>query len=166
MVSTSTITEPRRETRAEQPYVAIRRDVTMAQIPTVLPPLHDELARWLAARGVTASGPPFFRYLVIDMDALLSIEVGFPVASPVAGDDEVTSGMLPAGTYVTTTHHGHPAGLEQATGELLAWADAQGVVWDKHPDGRGEAWRSRIEWYLDDGGDMADWDTELAFLTR
>ena len=166
MPATHTITEPRRETRAEQPYVAIRRDVTMGEIPTVLPPLHDVLAGWLAARGVRASGPPFFRYLVIDMAGLLSIEVGFPVASPMAGDDGVTSGVLPGGTYVTTIHHGHPVGLEAATGDLLAWAQAEGIVWDKEPQGRGEAWRSRIEWYLDDGGDMADWDTELAFLTR
>ena len=165
----ATISPPRREVRAPQPYVAIRSDVTMAQLSTHLPPLSPELLRWMTARGLAPSGPVFWRYLVIDMDALLTVEVGFPVAQPATGDDRVTAGILPGGTYVVTRHHGHPAGLEQATGELLAWGEREAVDWDRHPEGAGEAWRSRIEWYLNDGDDdvpMADWDTELAFLTR
>jgi effector-binding domain-containing protein len=163
----TTITTPRLETRPARPCVVIRNRVTMAQLPTDLPPQHGELARWLGARGLAPSGPPFFRYPVIDMEGLLTVDVGFPVAKPVEGDGRVLGDTIAAGPYLVAMYHGHPRGLERATGELLDWAGAHGVTWDKQPEGRGEAWRSRIEWYLDDNRpDMNTWDTELAFLTR
>ena len=43
---------PEIETRAEQPYVAIRTQVTMADLGTVVPPLNQEVFAWLGARGV------------------------------------------------------------------------------------------------------------------
>ena len=42
-------------TRAEQPYVAIRTQVTMQDLGTVVPPLNQEVFAWLGARG---GGPP------------------------------------------------------------------------------------------------------------
>lgn len=163
----STITPPRRELRPPQPYVALRAEVAMADVPTALPPLSPALHAWMDGRGLAPSGPAFWRYLAIDMPRRLVVEVGFPVARPVAGDDRVVAGELPGGPYVVTRYRGHPAGLEQATGELLAWGEAEGVEWDRHPDGAADAWRSRIEWYLnDDDEPMDDWVTELAFLAR
>lgn len=162
------ISTPRLEARAARPCVVIRNRVTMAQLPTDLPPQSPELVRWLEARGLAPSGPAFWRYPVIDMAGLMTVDVGFPVAEPVQGDDRVTADTIAGGTYLTATYHGHPQGLMQATSDLLAWAGEHGVVWDKRPDGeRGEAWRSRIEWYLnDDDADLSAWDTELSFLTR
>jgi effector-binding domain-containing protein len=72
---------------------------------------------------------------------------------------------VPAGRYVTTDYHGHPDGLADATGELLKWAAAQGLTFDEHDTGAGEAWAARFEFYLTDPAeqpDMAEWDTELA----
>ena len=42
-------------TRAEQPYVAIRAQVTMQDLGTVVPPLNQEVFAWLGARG---AAPP------------------------------------------------------------------------------------------------------------
>ena len=161
------ISTPRLEPRPPRPYAAIRASVTMAEIPTVLPPLTGEVLAWLSARGERPDGPELWRYLVIDMAAKLTIEVGFPVARPLAGDGRIVTGTLPGGTYAVTSFHGHPQGLMQATGEFLQWGEGAGVTWDKHEEGAGEAWRSRLEWYLNsDQPDMNTWDTELAFLTR
>jgi effector-binding domain-containing protein len=167
MNAIATITTPRLEVRAARPCVVIRNHVTMAQLPTDLPPQSPELRRWLAARGIEPSGPAFWRYPLIDMEATMTVDVGFPIATAIQGDARVLADTIAAGTYLVATHHGHPQGLMRATGELLAWADTHGITWDKHPEGRGEAWRSRIEWYLNDElDDMSAWDTELAFLTR
>ncbi len=48
---------------------------------------------------MATSGAPFWKYNVIDVERQLEVEVGFPVAIPVAGDDRVLAGVLPAGKY-------------------------------------------------------------------
>lgn len=157
---------PRIEERPARPYVAIRASVTMAEIADALPPLTAEVLAWLKARGVSPDGPELWRYLTIDMAGELTIDVGFPVAEPLDGDDRVLSGELPGGPYAVALFHGHPDGLMQATADLLRWGEETGVTWDTHPDGPGEAWGSRIEWYLNsEEPDLDAWDTELAFLT-
>ena len=69
-----------------------------------------EVFGWLGARGVEPAGAPFFRYCRIDMENTLEIEVGVPVATPVAGEGDVLVGVLPAGRYVEVLHAGHPDG--------------------------------------------------------
>ena len=132
--------------RAAQPAATITRTVTMATMKDVadeLPPLLD----WLAARGQAPSGPPFLRYLVIDMAADMVVQPGVPVAVPVEADEHVVPDVLPAGDYLTTVHTGPYDGLYGATGALLAHAGGHGLHFDKHPSGAGEAWACRLEWY-------------------
>ena len=105
--------------RPAQPYVAIRAQVTMQTIGTVLPPLHPQVFAWLGARGIPPAGPPFWKYNVIDMDRGLDVEVAVPVAASVDGDDRVLAGVLPAGQYATLRYTGHPDGLADATATLL-----------------------------------------------
>ena len=160
-----TISEPKLEYRKAQAYAAIRSQVAMDQIAGTLPPLNREVNQWLKARGLRPSGPPFWRYLLIDMARKLEIDVAFPVAALPGGDARVTADVLPAGIYATTTYVGHPMGLQQATADLLAWAEEKGIEWRMD----GERWSGRVEWYLSDPAeepDMSKWKTELAFLTR
>ena len=160
----SLISTPQIESWSARPYAAIRTSLAPADMSAKLPPLTDEVHAWLAARGESPDGPELWRYLVIDMSAQLTVEVGFPVARLLPGDEKVVTGALPEGLYAVTTYRGHPQGLSQATGELLRWGDEAGVTWDRHPEGAGEAWASRTEWYLStDNPDPAGWETELAF---
>jgi effector-binding domain-containing protein len=152
-------------TRAEQPYVAIRARVTMAELGGVADRL-PEVFGWLGARGRAPAGPPFFKYNFIDMARELEVEAGVPVAAAVDGDGEVVSGVLPAGRYAILIHQGYPSELVGATKELLDWAAGQGLSWDASPDGTGERWGARLENYLTDPReepDMSKWLTELAF---
>ena len=74
--------------------------------------------------------------------------------------------MLPGGRYVTVVHTGPPASLEEATRELLQWADEQGLTWDMTTADDGEHWGARLEEYLTDPDqepDEAKWQTRLAF---
>jgi hypothetical protein len=79
--------EPEVVQRADQAYVAIKALVTMQTLGTVLPGLHPEVSSWMRARDVAKAGAPFWKYNVIDMERQMEVEVGFPVAVPVAGDD-------------------------------------------------------------------------------
>jgi effector-binding domain-containing protein len=152
-------------TRAEQPYVAIRGRVSMAEIGAfaVRTP---EVYAWLGTHGVAPAGPPFLKYNVIDMMRQLEIDNGVPVAAPVDGDVDVIAGVVPAGRYATVTHVGHPSELMGATKALLDWAAGQGLTWDMSPGETGERWGGRLEIYLTDPRqepDMSKWVTQLAF---
>jgi effector-binding domain-containing protein len=152
-------------TRSEQPYVAIRGHVTMAEIGAFAGRT-GEVFGWLGARGLAPAGPPFLKYNVIDMARQLEIETGVPVSAPAAGEGEVISGVLPAGRYATVTHVGHPSELMGVTKTLLDWAAGQGLTWDMSPDAGGDRWGSRLEIWLTDPAeepDMSKWVTQLAF---
>jgi len=172
-------------TRAAQPYAAIRAKVTMAELAG-LAARFGEIFGWLGARGIGPAGPPFFRYNVIDMDRLLDVEAGVPIAAdptvtgptvtgptapgPTAprptGDDQVLTGVLPAGRYATVLHQGHPTELGSAVADLLDWAAGQQLTWDMTPGADGEHWGCRLESYLTNPAvepDMSKWVTELSF---
>jgi len=161
----TSMSEPRITHREDQPYVAIRGVVTMRTIPEIADRL-GEVFGWLGSRGVEPAGAPFFKYDRIDMENTLEIEVGVPVATPIAGQGDVEAGVLPAGRYVEVSHTGHPDDLIDITGNLLAWAAEQGLAFDMRESPEGELWGSRLEFYLTDPAeqpDMAKWDVELAF---
>jgi len=152
--------------RPAQPYVAIRAQVTMQTIGTVLPGLHPRVYAWLGERGIAPAGPPFWKYNVVDMDRGLEVEVGVPVAEAVDGDGQVLAGVLAPGRYATLRFTGHPDGLAGATAALFKWADGQDLTWDVQPAADGERWTARLEIYETDPveePDMTKWTTQLAF---
>ena len=156
---------PEIETRAEQPYVAVRAKVTMGEI-AAFARRFGEVFGWLDSHGLVPAGPPFFKYNVIDMARELEMEAGVPVATATDGDDQIVAGVLPAGRYATLTHVGHPSELMAATKALLDWAAEQGLAWDVTPSEDGDRWACRLENYLTDPEqepDMSKWVTQLAF---
>jgi len=141
--------EPTIEERAEQAYVALSASITM-QGYDVIGPMFAQLFAWLAERGITPAGPPFIRYLVIDMENLLDIEVAVPVTASVPADERVVSGTLPGGSYVTLTYS--EDGIA-ANAHLQQWARDRGLRWKNSlRDGR-ERWGGRIEISTEDGGE-------------
>ncbi len=152
--------------REEQPFAAIRDRIPMSGIAALADRV-PEVFDWLGTQGVDPAGPVFFRYTVIDMAGLLEMEVGVPVAVPLGqGDGDLVVGVLPSGRYLTTRHTGHPQSLEQATGELLAWAARHGYTWDVQLLDDGEHWGCRLEEYLSDPVEQPDldtWQTDLTF---
>jgi effector-binding domain-containing protein len=161
-------TTPEITDRSAQPYVAIGAEVTMEQLPRLADRL-GEVFGWLAQRGIAPAGPPFFRYNVIDMERQLNVEAGVPVPTAVAGDDRVRAGVLPAGRYATAIHVGPYDALIGAVDNLLQWAEARGLEWDKSAAEDGERWGCRLEVYLTNPAEQPDatkWETQLAFRLR
>ena len=70
--------EPHIIERPAQPYAAIKAQVTMQTLGTVLPGLHPRVFAWLGERGVAPTGAPFWKYNVVDMERGLEVEVGVP----------------------------------------------------------------------------------------
>jgi effector-binding domain-containing protein len=158
------ISEPKLEDRREQPYVGIRTQAAMQELPDVIPQLLDEVFAWLREQGVEPAGAPFIRYHVIDMQAKLDIELGSPVASPLLGDHRVKAGVLPAGRYAALVYTGVKNGIK-GNKALLDWARAKGIRWDRWDDENGDAFGARYESFLTDPADEPDpakWETEVA----
>lgn len=160
--------EPRVVERAEQPYVAIRRLITMQTFDLVTDRF-PEIFRWMDARGTEPVGAPFLRFNVIDMERELEVEAGVPVAAgadAVAAEGEILVSVLPAGRYVTATHIGHPDELIAATSAVLDWAAERNLIWDASETALGMRWGCRLLVNKTDPGqqpDMHKWETELLF---
>jgi effector-binding domain-containing protein len=157
--------EPAIVERPGQPYVAIRKSVTIETIHEIVDSL-PVVFGWLRVHGIEPAGGPFFRYNLIDMPRRLDMEAGVPVAAVPVADGTLIAGVLPAGRYVTATHVGHPDRLIDSTAEVLAWAAGHGLTWDMVETPDGERWACRLELYHTDPAvepDLNRWETELAF---
>lgn len=158
------IGKPKVENRSEQPYVAVRTQTTMQTLDTVIPQGIGEVFAWLGKQGAAPAGAPFVRYLVINMEAQLDIEVGVPVASAMSGDGRVCAGVLPAGRYAALIYTGIDNGIE-ANAALLGWGKEQGLLWDTWEAENGDGFGARLESFLtnpDEEPDRTQWQTEVA----
>jgi len=156
--------EPQIQERAAQHYAAISMAVTMGSISVEA---FAELFGWLARSGIAPGGPPLIRYLVIDMDAELQIELAVPVSEPVAASGRIQPGTLPGGRYAVLRHTGLYDGLIASNAALQRWADSRGLAFDTWETAAGTAWRSRAEHYLTDPSkepDPAKWEVDVAYL--
>ncbi|MEP7284935.1 MAG: GyrI-like domain-containing protein [Chloroflexota bacterium] len=160
------ISEPKLENRNDQPCVGIRTQLTMQEFGSgIIPQLHSEVRAWLEKQGVSPTGDPFIRYHIINMPGKLDVEMGWPVATPLEGNDRIAVGVLPAGRYATLLYTGHYSGLMEATRALIEWAQEKGIVWDRWDDPAGDAFRSRYETYITDPSKEPNsdkWETEIA----
>jgi effector-binding domain-containing protein len=157
------ITTPKLEDRAEQPYVGIRTQVPHTKFPEIIPQYLDELFAWLGAQGVAPAGAPFMRYHVINMPGTMDVELGVPVAQAMQGDGHIAAGVIPAGRYASLVY----TGLDGIAGNaaLIGWARDNNIQWDRWDDPNGDAFRSRVEYYITDPAEEPDhnkWETEVA----
>jgi len=160
--------DPQVQARATQHYAGIPVTVTMDGLSAAVDSAIPELFGWLAGQGIAPSGPPFIRYLVIDMAGKMQIELGVPVAAPVAAGGRVQPGSLPEGNYLVLRHTGPYDGLIASNAALQRWASEHQIEFDTWDTAEGSAWRGRAEHYLTNPAaepDPAKWETDVAYLT-
>jgi effector-binding domain-containing protein len=156
--------QPRIEHREAQPYVAYRASVSMQALPGAVNRYFPELFGWLQAHELEPVGAPFIRYLRVDMDRELEIELAIPVPSAVQTDGHARAGILPAGPYVIVLHVGPYDGLVAANAHVQEWAREHSIRWQMSND---SLWGARLERYLTDPSrepDPSRWETEVAYL--
>jgi hypothetical protein len=135
----------------------------MSKFKKVIPEFIDELFAWLDKQGVQPAGAPFMRYHVINMAGNMDVELGVPVASALPGDGRIAPGVIPAGRYASLVYSG-VSGIK-GNKALLEWAAKNNIKWDRWEDQNGDAFRSRVEYFLTDPAEQPDrkkWETEVA----
>src|SRR5690606_29214424 len=114
-------TEPKIDTRSEQPYMGIRSQIPMQQLGEVIPDGVDSVMAWLAQRGITPAGGPFIRFHVINMEGKMDVEVGWPVESAMSGEGRIQPGVIPAGRYASLVYTDATQGIK-GNSVLIGWA--------------------------------------------
>ena len=161
------LSEPKTEYRAEQPYVAIRKNVPMQKIPEVLPPLIPEVRKWMLKNHITPDGPELFLYKSIHENNVLVTEVGVLVKNPEPGEGSIKGGSFPAGYYATIIYTGDYRNMMEAHMALEAWINKMGLTEKRRISGNDTEWGARTEFYLTDPDNEPHpekWITEIAFL--
>jgi len=148
------IGEPGIIERTAQPYVAVRRQVTIPFGKDVSKAM-KLLARQVKAQGIQNTGAALFKYNIIRMPEL-EIEFGFEVETPQATTGELLSGTLPAGRYAELTFFGPYRHLYKVNGALIDWSRDKGLVFDSTEAADGEHFASRVEIYPNGPDDETD----------
>jgi len=138
-----------------QPVVGIRAITHLEDIGAVLAELLSEVIEYIEQQGAQPAGPPYNRYHSTQMGAM-ELEIGFPVAEPMAGAGRVAGGDLPGGKVARTVHFGPYVGLRDAYRAMGIWLKENkwntiGRPWELYVVGPGEEheaslWRTEIFW--------------------
>jgi effector-binding domain-containing protein len=158
------LTEPKIERRDAVPYMGIRAQTPMNELPTFIRQSLGKLFPWVRKRGAQPAGPPFIRFHAIDMSAKLDVEVGIPISGNMAGEGQIQPSVLSSGRYVSLVYTGVDNGIA-ANAALLDWAAKQGLVLDRWDTPDGDAFAGRFESFLTDAAEEPDpekWETEVA----
>lgn len=143
----------------EQPTFGLRQAVREEDLPALLARVLPLVAAALEHDGVHPAGPPYARYRG-RMAGGFDVEVGFPVAEPVAptisdpGPGEPTADVLPAARVVETVHTGGYDGLAETYALLDTWMaehdveplDQSWEFYEAGPDSDPDpaTWRTRV----------------------
>jgi effector-binding domain-containing protein len=83
-----------------QPVLSIRAKSAVQELPQVLGASLGVIAQHLGSLGETPAGAPFVAYYNMDMQNL-DIEVGVPVACPLAGQGNIQPSQIFGGKFAT-----------------------------------------------------------------
>ena len=162
------VTDPKIDTRKEQPYASIRTLVSMSELGSgIIPQLHGEVMGWLRQQGLSPSGAPFLKYNLINMAGKMDLEMGWPTEKVLKGNERITTGTLPAGKYASVLYTGpyEGPGLMDANRVLIEWGRDNNIQWDGDTSEKGDTFVARYETYFTDPGEEPDsskWETEVA----
>lgn len=141
-----------------QPAVVIRSRIGRDQIAATIGASLGRIVPYALGAGATLAGQPFARYPEFGPGSPV-IEVGMPLAAPVAGQGDIESFELPAGLTAVGVHGGAYTHLHESFAALEKWIAAQHLL------PAGPAW----EVYVNDPAehpDPADWRTEICWPVR
>lgn len=162
------LVKPTVVSRDAQRYVAIRQRSPRESLGDVVPNLFSEVSEWAATNGLTVTGPPLIRYLLVDYNnGEVEVDVGVPIESAAPDGGRVRTGEIAGGKYATLIHRGSYASLVETTAKLLGWGRENGIKWQVVEESKVTRWGGRVERYLvgpPDKPDPSDWRTEVAIL--
>ncbi len=111
--------------QTEQPTLVVRTHAAMKDLPRAIGESYAKIAAYLCELGEVMADIPFVGYHSLDMQNL-DVEIGFPLARPVPGKDDIQAGSLPDGLAVSCIYRGPYWGMKPVYGEMNRFIEASG----------------------------------------
>ena len=133
------------------PMAAVVGRIRMADIPTAVMPMMDEV--WAFIRGGELTGHGHNVWLYRNMaDGEVDLEIGVQMATSFDPDDPVVRAETPAGMAAHTCHYGEYDQLPQVHSGLVAWCaenghQLTGVSWEVYGDWEEDPAKRRTDIY-------------------
>jgi effector-binding domain-containing protein len=117
-----------------QPILYIRTHTSMVELPQTIGQAYARIMQYLGQLNQQPASEPYVAYYNMDM-ADLDVEMGFAVASPLAGDGDIQAGSFSEGPVATCLYTGPYAEMAPAYEELTQWisehgCESTGVVYE------------------------------------
>ena len=142
-----------------QSVVSIRATIPVAELGEHQGDRLRALSDFLRQRGIQPAGPPFVRYHTFG-EIETDVELGIPLAEPVAGEGRIATGELPGGPAVTTWHIGAHDRLGDAYARIAGWLQSHGG------EPAGASWEVYHWIDLSLGTDTAEWPDPSSWRTQ
>ena len=108
-----------------QPALSVRTHAAVQDLPSLFGKTYGAIMQYLGESGEQPTGMPFAAYYNMDMQNL-DIEIGFPVARPLAGKGEIQASEFPGGKLASVMHVGPYDQCAPAYDALTQWIKAHG----------------------------------------
>ncbi|MXY52433.1 MAG: GyrI-like domain-containing protein [Gammaproteobacteria bacterium] len=134
---------------AAQPAMVVRRTVDVMRMGEAFADIFPRVAQHIIGSGQAPAGMPFARYFHMD-GTHCQLAAGMPVASALAGSDDIEAHELPAGRALTALHVGPYEGVGAVWQQVWARAremgsEAQFGGWDVYANDPGEVPEEKLE---------------------
>lgn len=107
--------------------LTIRKTINfMDEFSTLADYAFKKIAKYLEAVNMLPGGAPIICFHNMDLEHL-DVEIGFPVAAPVSGKDDMMATTVPTQKVVTAVDVGPYEQHDATLNELFAWAQSNGL---------------------------------------
>jgi len=104
----------------EQHVLTIRATIDFNDYPKTAEQAYREIMEYAAHNGLLLSGGPFVCYHNANLENL-EVEMGFPVAKPVSGNDDITGYTIPVQKAVSGIYLGAYEDTDPLMMEIMQW---------------------------------------------
>jgi len=107
--------------KPEQPILSIRIRTSVSDLPKHIGAGYGKMEEYIKKEGKFLSGIPFVAFHSFDDMTDMDVEIGFPIAAPLSGADEIKAGVIPAGKVVSCMYLGPYSQMESLYNEIMDW---------------------------------------------
>ena len=109
----------------EQHVLSIRSTIHFDHYPNVAKNAYKDILEYAERNGLLLSSGPFVCYHNVDL-ANLDVEMGFPIAKPVSGNDVITGYTIPVQKVVSGMFLGAYEDTDPLMIEIMQWIKENG----------------------------------------
>lgn len=163
------LTLPAKVRRKKQPYLAIRSQLLRRHLQRQATVFFTELRQHMNGRGIDDAGPGFLRYVRVGQDGEHEMEFGYFTDRVHAGSGPIRSGILPAGTFMSSEWVGPYDKLAEVNAMWPAWVQYTGADLDINETDAGIDYACRLKIFHVSPRhtqNPAEFRTEIAIMMR